>query len=313
MQAKKDARRWLIPGFVSQQGIVLVSGQQKLARKTLFADMLTLCGATKTAHSMVAPVRPINILYIEEEGEDFGTHNTFSAMGNGIGVDPKSISNVFYAFHDRVTLDTPRWRKHLVSKIKEHEIDLVILDALTYLHEGDESSTADMVRVVKTLQDLRAAGAAVMCLAHLDKQRGEDPSRDIDTQIRGSATIVNAYDVHLALRRYREKQRWVDLTVRQRHGPEEHLRIYWDLQNNPDKSLKKVSFVIRPRNVNPSTQAVQEQALQSLEPDTEYSLTDLIEAWCLPKDTASTLRNILLKQGALEKYGRASYRLAKND
>lgn len=229
LEEESNDRGWFFPGFVPRDSLVLMSGHKKRACKTWLADLLALLVATGKSSGLLVNQNMAPVLFCEEEGSHEGNRQRLLALCATYKIDPSSINNFYFAFRQRIKLDTELWCGRLIEKVRELDVKLVVFDALTYMHKADENKTNEMLNVVNTLHELRSLGATVLYLAHLDKTRGSDKLADIDDQVRGAGVITDAYDAHLALRRYRVKDPFIKLTLRLRDGGEEaHYRLAWE-------------------------------------------------------------------------------------
>lgn len=231
-----ETQEWLIDRIIPRDALVLVSGHQKRAYKTWFSFLAGLVLASGRTQSLFRPLVTGPVLIVEEEGARPQTKQRFQMLANTYGFTPEEMRNVYFSHRQRVKLDDPGWRAKLLAAARHIKPVLVIYDALSYAHTGDENSHADMAPVIDTLQALRSTGASVAVLAHLDKQRGENPRADIDTQVRGSSIIVNAYDMHLALRRYKMSAAHIDCIARARDAAEARYSITWDISEETNSA-----------------------------------------------------------------------------
>lgn len=283
----KDEVAWLIPGLVPKSGIVLISGQQKLAFKTFLSDALSLLVSTGVEYGRMTATLSGPVVYVEEEGQGAQTRDRLVAVAEGLGVDPQD-AEVYYIFRQRVKLDSELWAKRILDLVREVKPVLLILDAMVYLHGADENKTHEMKPVVELLQEVREMGASVLCLAHLNSA-GSDPNKDIDEQVRGSKIIVNAYDTHLALRR-RNRKDPIKLTARHRGAPEREYKIFWELDLDDD-ILTKATPTLEQVDDEAETMDRLEKALMYVNPAVEYTMAALKQTMDLPhKETAKFVK-----------------------
>lgn len=219
--------QWLLHPFLPRESIVLMSGPQKRARKTWFAFVMALAVATGKGFAGYKPEHPQGrpVTIVEEEGTGHSTRDRFRKLADMLGVAQSEMANIQWLFRQRLKLDNPSQRRELVGLVERHRSALVVLDALTYLHSGDENSVQDMLPIVESLAAIRNTGASALVLAHVGKSSGDDNAIDIDNQVRGSSVVINAYDVHLALR---PKKQGIDCIIRGRDCEERKLSLRWD-------------------------------------------------------------------------------------
>lgn len=305
-----DARRWIVPGFIPEESLVLISGQQKRAWKTWFADVLALAISTGTPIGGMEVLDSRPVLYCQEEGSKAGTKNRIEGLCRSNGIQPDDLLDIHYAFHRRVKLDDTGWRKDLIDYCLQMNIGAVILDAVTYMHTGDENKISEMAPVVETVQELRALGISVVFLAHLDKMRGESPSADIDSQVRGSSIVANAYDVHLAFRRYKASDKNIQLIVRGREQEEKEYVVTWDLMLGTEdeetklRRIEKVSLSVKEFNEGTRLELMSQTCYAAMLENQEYTLKTMYDAWNLGgSGDCKRVRELLIAQGLIEKNG----------
>ena len=234
---------WLINGYMPYGGITLMSGHSKRAHKTWLADLTALTIATgKTLmegwEPIGVPTGGAPVVYIEEEGTAPTNKERIIALMNYYNIKEESVAKIFYGFHQYVKLDNPEWVKFIKDQILEIEPALCIFDALTYMHSGDANSEKDIAPMVTALREFRGLSTTVLGLMHLNGSQGEDPKADIDSQFRGSKLVVNAYDSHLALRKYAGNAKGpITFITRQKKMEEKEQGIRWMFDNLPDGTL----------------------------------------------------------------------------
>lgn len=268
---------WLVPGWIPENSFGLMSGQQKRACKTWTAFQLALCVACPEAtFDAFKPTRYGPVLIVEEEGTAPQTKARLQMIKRALGI--KKTPNVHFVHHNHVKLDDERWRARLLAKVESLQPALVILDALSYMHDGDENSVREMSPTVETLRLMRGGGTSIIVLAHLDKTKGENKRSDIDTQVRGSSLIVNAYDSHIALRRYKMTEEFIQCTVRHRDADETHCLLRWHIDDAAVVKEPKARLQLAAKPSDEAeihTETFNEKCLEALEPGELYTLDQL--------------------------------------
>ena len=154
----------------------------------------------------------------------------------------------------------------------------------------------------------RALGCSMVILCHLDKAKGEDKKMDIDNQIRGSSLLSNAYDQHLALRRYNIRDAVIDLHIRSRGGAQKDFAVTWNLEaieqldsdGDPfDKLVRAVPKIIA---VSGSDVNVYRDRLER---GRVYSSGELTDIWGIPLAASKSVRDVLFSNGEIEKEGKS--------
>jgi len=157
-------------------------------------------------------------------------------------------TGVFFTETTRtLRVDTPEGLAWLRGRIERVRPDLVILDPLAKLMEGDENSTRDMGRLVAALDSLvEAYDIAILLIHHTGKPR--ETERSGGERLRGSSALFAAVDSVLLLDRVDAER--VRLTGELRHGAEFAPRVLrrtadlWLLPSGPPPELLKVAAIV---------------------------------------------------------------------
>lgn len=237
---------WILQGMVPKGGVCLLSGQQKRSMKTYFSIQLAISVITgMKLGGAVDVIKPGKVMVFAEEGSRFGYRDRIDAAlyahGFGRGVLQGKMS---IAFRQMIKLDKTTCRESILRAADEFQPDIIIFDSLYRMVEGDENSQEDVNKVLDTLMRLGREDFASIVICHLDKTRGASEKQDIDDQVRGSGVITNGYDAHIALRRYKSSQKFIDLHVRPREAPEWHKQVVWKVERDKaDKPVKAVMSI----------------------------------------------------------------------
>lgn len=302
----QKARRWLIEGYLLDEALILMSGQKKRSMKTFSAFTAAIAlAAGNTAFGRWRTADRAPVLICEAEGAHGLTRDRLLAICATLGVDPAALDNLYFSFHAGVKLDTALWRERLVAKVEETHAKLVVLDALVYMHSANENAQQEMAPVIETIQELRAHGASVLYLAHLDKTRGSDSKADVDDQVRGIGLLTDAYDQHIAKRRYKMTQP-ITLTMRYRDGREEHYVERWDIDENDDGVIGKATMHITTEGEADDDHTIRCQEL--LQSNCMYTLEMLKQLWSASAPQVRATAQRLVGDGVLVQIG-AKYKM----
>lgn len=236
LKEKSEQEPWLIEGYLLDEGLNLISGPQKLSKKTFTAFLMSAAIAEGKQLGPFKPSRQGKVLVLEEEGTLLKTQERWLALAKFYKFK-KAQKNIWFAFRHGVQLDTQEWCATLVEFVTANRPVLVVFDNLSFMHTGNENSNEDMKIVASALADIRRAGTACVFLAHTSKGVGSDPTADIDRQVRGGAIISNAYDIHIAIRNYVGPEAGVSVEVRCRDAPEQYKRGRWIFTGKRDDPL----------------------------------------------------------------------------
>ncbi len=255
LEQSSNAPQWLIPDLIPADAFVILSGQMKRGHKTFFA-LASAISINRNVSLVVNDNRFIPqvtgpVLIIEEEGARSRMQERIRALCYGYQVDPSSLNSIFMYFRQRIKLDLRSHVTGLLAVVREIQPKLIIIDTLAEVMSGDENKVPDVARVIHAAQDLRETGSSVMLLCHLDKQRGEDRHGELDMQVRGSSAMVGAYDAHIAMRKYHNAAKHINMTVRSRDTEEITGEVTWQFetaisQQTGNKFTKSAKLLIGP-------------------------------------------------------------------
>lgn len=309
LNQEEKARKWLIPGILTDHALILMSGQKKRASKTMMAFSLGIGLAAKVKVGPWIPPEQGNVLIVEEEGQEVGTKNRIRGLCSTLGVDPKDLAGRMHiAFHQGVKLDQKKWRELLCAKILETKARLVILDAIVYMHEGDENKVSDMSKLRETMQTLRKLGCTVLFLAHLDKTRGSNPKEDIDDQVRGSGFFTDLCDQHIALRRYKESDPVVKLYLRFRDNARKEMSVRWEIEADDDVLYKAQMHV---ESLDETLKQTSIACLARLAPDHRYTAQRFQELWDMNRKQTNAVVDYLAQKRMITKRDNGWYIVPK--
>lgn len=236
-QAAQNKKRWIVDRLIPEKGITLLSGQQKRARKTWTSDLIALCVASGKVDlgRFITPCSTHPVLYVQEEGQALQTRDRILSLANTLQLREHIAElPIHFAFQNFVRVNKEYWQKAIHKHLDKVPTDLVIFDGLTFIHDVDENSKQEMATVVDALRKIRNRGTAVLLLCHLNDSKGENEKADIDTQIRGSTIVANAYDSHIALRKYDGTLGPIKVKVRHRGAEGFEGSITWHVENDEE-------------------------------------------------------------------------------
>jgi len=293
LSASASAPRWIVPGLLPAESLILISGPRKLGHKTWLTDLFALYTSTGVAckSGEILPINAEPVLYIEEEGSRAGTRNRLLSLRQSLGLKDVKLDNIYYVFRQSVKLDTERWVSRIENVISELGIKLVIFDAFAYIHSVNENSSEDLKKVIQSFQRFRALGASVIFIAHTSKNA--DVS-DIDNQVRGSGLIVDCYDLHLALRS-KGKGKKLTLETRAREFEGDRYEVRWAFNSQGDGELLDVNLELIDLDVGKNVSEMGE----CLEMGVQYSHRELREVWKIGEEKVQLAVAKMLRRGII--------------
>jgi hypothetical protein len=244
LQEVQDDPAWLIPGWIAADGLTVLAGTPKRAKKTYLAFRIALSVANNglgakdpfcPAPGMAGPV-----IIFEEEGGPSGNKERWTRLLRAIQLSPEQAlkDKIYWAHRSGVRLEDPQWVANIITWVNSLKAKLVIFDSLARTHGVDENSTEDMSTVCRHLTLIsKQTHAAVMVIHHIAKA---DPpnlakleSADVNTLVRGSSALIAAADSiitcwHVA----GEPWAQVRAVLAHKEGGESQWRLKWRINNN---------------------------------------------------------------------------------
>lgn len=308
IQEVKDVPPWVIPDWIPERGIVLMSGHQKVTRKTWMAMLQALTIASGKQVGPFKSDRQGTVLFVEEEGTEADTRYRLIGLCQTYKLPlKKTLSQIHFVFRQGVGLDVPRWREDLVSYVERFSPAAAFFDNLTFLHSGDENRGADMRPVLDTIKEVRNAGTACIFLAHLNAKHGGDPRANHDRQVRGHTSITNSYDVHIALRNYDDESVPIEAHNYFRGQQAQKFMVRWHVEST-GIVVHKAELQLDPW-YDQDDPRFAEMCLERMEVEEEYTLPELTKLWRINRKKAATIVAELKEQGRIDRGRSGHYQL----
>ncbi len=282
----KDEQKWLLEKLMPADAAILVSGKAKRAYKSWIAFQVAICLSTGRNAGPLVPVDTagIPVLVLEAEGARASTRDRWRWLASGNELRMSDLKNIHFSHRANIFLDSSVWLDQVCKYIETHGIKFVIVDPLAMFSQGDENSSRDMVRLMHSFVSMKAQSATVMFCHHLTKTQ-QDWVRDIDEEVRGSSAIAGFYDQHWGLRKKQDTQRYLDLMIRSKDGPEHNFELEWEIS----EMYERASFTMTKVEEGQMSGRAKGDALLKLKPRMTYTLTDLQRLWGCNKMEASEL------------------------
>lgn len=188
--------QWIIPGFIPAQGLVVVAGRPKIAKKSWFAYLAAMSAASGKHVGPFKPQNRTNVLFYSREGAPGPIAHRFKSIERGMGITMSDCSNMYFVQNGAFFLDEPAHIKRTLKFIEERQIGLVCIDTFARSFRGNENDARDVGAAMRGVERIRDAGAASLLVHHLGKTKqmaiGGEP--DPDAGLRGSSALAGAYD-----------------------------------------------------------------------------------------------------------------------
>ncbi|GAA1083689.1 AAA family ATPase [Pseudonocardia alni] len=233
---------WLAEPIIEAGKSTAIFSPPKAGKSLVTLDIVAALAAGRPVLGRPGPGRPVRTLYVDAENSPTDLHQRLHAMGYGPG-DLDAL--VYMSFPLLPPLDTVRGGRHLRALVAAHDVELVVLDTVARVVEGEENS-ADTFRGLysHTLQHLKADGVAVLRLDHAGKdpakgQRGSSAKGD-DLDTVWALTAGEEGRVTLRCERQRSGHHPLSVSMQRRTRPLRHLLVAAPTADCPDAAIAKL-------------------------------------------------------------------------
>jgi hypothetical protein len=204
----------LVAGLIDAGTGVLLAGEPNVGKTWLAMD-LALAVATGSNY-LDRPTEQAPVLYIDEEGSEWGDQQRFMMMVNGRNLGSAIDLPLHLAIGKQFKLDTPRGLTAVRRMIERYRPQLIIIDSLVRVQTGDENSSRDMEKFFSIAKRIQGTtGAALLFIHHVRKSSKDDDGTNLMQLIRGSSEIPAYFDTILIAKAneagvevHVNKQRW---------------------------------------------------------------------------------------------------------
>ncbi len=187
---------WILPGFVPAQGLVIIAGRPKIAKKSWLAYAMAMSAASGMETGPFKPSKRTNVLFLSREGAPGPIAERFLLLEPGLGIPLHKCGNMYFVQNGAFFLDEPAHVKWLLGVIQTLSIGVVFIDTFSRSFRGDENNARDVAAAMRGIEKVRDAGAATVLVHHLGKSKvhGAGGTPDPDAGLRGSSALAGAYD-----------------------------------------------------------------------------------------------------------------------
>ncbi|MBN1321155.1 MAG: AAA family ATPase [Thermoleophilia bacterium] len=182
---------WILQGYVARGAITELDAKIKTGKTTFACDLVrAVLGGEEFIGRKTTPTP---VLYLTEERE-----STFRAALGRVGLG--ETDGLHLGFKHKMKFPWKDMGRLVVARAKSLGIGLVVIDTLSDwsgLKADEENDAGAALEAMRPLQEMAAAGLAVLVLRHERKSGG-----DVGDSARGSSAFGGAADILLSLRRH---------------------------------------------------------------------------------------------------------------
>jgi len=206
----------------------------------------------------LSPTKACRVLSFQQEGTAVGNKERLGKIGMGLGAWPAEAlefytnslghddyrlleekippeSRLQHNFHfvhrPAIKFHQPESMKKVLALVDRVKPDITVFDAITYMHNGKENDPENMLAMIDGLFAVREKGCTVIAVMHTSKDSQRNTElKDIDLDLRGHSSQLDAYDAHFGFRRWAAKgSGWIDLVARYREREEQQFKVRWEI------------------------------------------------------------------------------------
>lgn len=223
-------QRWIAENLLVYQGLHYIAAASGHGKSWLGIDLAIACAGGRPWCNFI-PTEAVNVLYINEEILLEKFWQRFYKMHD------TDLPNLHIIQKKMTKIDKDAHVKRLVNYIKEHSIQLVIIDTFVRIHSMDENDNSAVAKLYDRFQELIDAGAAVVILHHNKKVTpGTVMNQDA---MRGASDLAAQADLVLTVLHDIDEKTYDVRTVKHRHvGEDDWVNFIYKIRNHEDGSLE---------------------------------------------------------------------------
>lgn len=215
---------WIAQDMIIHKGLHFIAAASGSGKSWLGIDLAIACASGRPWCNFIE-TNPAKVLYINEE------INLKQFWGRFCMMHPSDIPNLHIIQKQNTKLDKSYHVDALVKYIKQHEIQLVVVDTFVRVHSMDENDNGAVAKLYDRFQELIDAGAAVVALHH-NKKLAPGVAITQDT-MRGASDLAAQADMVLSINHDIEAKTYDVRTVKHRHiGEDDWVHFVYRLNTD---------------------------------------------------------------------------------
>lgn len=180
---------WLVDKYIPASAFTIISGQPS-SYKTRFALDLALSLAKGEQLYGVLPIKKSGVLFIDEETGRTQIHRQLLEHGATKGLPIRISSRINFILNKESVYQ-------ILLECMAYELNTVIFDSLSHIHNANENDAPEMTKVLKHLQVLTEHGISVIVITH-NRKEGQFTGYG-GSEVRGSSAIFASADAQITL------------------------------------------------------------------------------------------------------------------
>ncbi|MCX6800858.1 MAG: AAA family ATPase [Candidatus Diapherotrites archaeon] len=197
-------QEWRIEGLLSDEGVDMLVGKAKEFKS--FVALFMACSCATGRQFLNRGTKKCRVLYHDEENGERRVATRLGKLVAGMQLSPSEIediyNNMMFISMKGLVLTTPEGKARLEKVIKEVKPDLVIMDSIVRVMQGNENSAEDVRRVFHAAKELFTKyNCSFLLLHHTVKSTDSVQPRDA----RGSGDFAAMVGNMLILSKIKEE------------------------------------------------------------------------------------------------------------
>ncbi len=178
---------WIVENLVQEKGLTVVAAQFGSFKSFLCMHLACCCASGKQFLNL--KTKKCTVLYIDEENGFDELKRRFEKLRVGMGISAEDFANIHLVVLKGVCITSKTWQEKIRKLVEELKPNIVFLDSLVRVMDGDENNAKDMKKVFEALKPfLRQYPVSFVVLHHVRKVNRPLTINDV----RGSGDISAA-------------------------------------------------------------------------------------------------------------------------
>lgn len=198
------APAWLVQDLLPARGFTVLTGREKVSKKSFLAFDLAVSVATGHSVAGMATYDTGPVLYYYGEDTEKDIAERHECLAAGEGFDIAALDGIHFIHGQRWDISSGDYQLWFQAYCVRHGIKLFIIDTMNTVFFGNENDAQDVAQALNFVRRLNDLGTAVLLVHHVNKAgyatMGSKPDPNAD--LRGSGSIAGAASHHLAVRFY---------------------------------------------------------------------------------------------------------------
>ena len=197
---------WLAEGFLPAGGNVLVAGYPKTFKTTLLQDLAVSLASGSPFLDKFPVDRVYNVGLVLMEGLEWQAAKRTRRLCQAHGLDPRKVGERIHIWHRPPLVLNPTIVGRLAEWVKELDIDVVILDAWSYVARGNSDDADEVTPQLQAFSGLRdTVPECTVILVHHGRKTKVGGGGRLTDDIRNSTAFGAWYDAGVLLARKDEQ------------------------------------------------------------------------------------------------------------